>query len=156
MPDVSLRSTFIVGFPGEEEDDFELLLDFIREAGFHHAGAFLFSREEDTPAASLTSRVPPRVARARLRRVSAVLQSESEAALQGLLGSRQEVLVDALVQDDEEYADALGRTRGQAPEIDGVTYLTGCADRELKVGMSLRATITDVIGLDLVARVDET
>lgn len=157
MPDVSLRSTFIVGFPGESAEDFEELLDFVEEADLHHAGAFLYSPEEGTAAADLRPRVARRVARERLQRLSAILLSRAEVALGALVGSTVEVLIDlAAPGDGPEGTVAVGRTCAQAPDIDGVTYLRGGASGSLRPGQLVRAMVTDLVGVDLMARVDET
>ncbi len=124
MPDVSLRSTFIVGFPGEGEDDVQELLDFISEAGFDHAGVFAYSPEEGTAAASLEGRVPQDLVAERMTRVGQALIDGGAAAAAARVGTRVRVLVETV--GDEELPEGVwgvGRTCGQAPDIDGVTYL---------------------------------
>lgn len=155
MPDVSLRSTFIVGFPGETEADFQALLDFVTEAGFDHAGAFLFSPEEGTAAAHLRPRVRPEVARERLARLSDILVTVSEVRIARLLGTRVEVLVDAVGDiDGPAGVRAVGRTGGQAPEVDGVTYLERSLPPGTARGDRVPALVTGALGYDLVARWD--
>lgn len=153
MPDVSLRSTFIVGFPGETEKDFSLLLDFVREARFDHAGAFIFSPEEETTAARLRPRVPRKVAVERYNRLSIALEEAAEAAAWARVGSVVEVLLESLDPDGDwpEATVAQGRTRGQAPEVDGRTFVDGPLPPFARVGRLVRAVVTDAIGYDLVA-----
>lgn len=151
MPSVSLRSTFIVGFPGERDEDFEELLDFVVETGFDHAGAFVFSPEEGTEAATLTPRVPVRTARRRLSRLSAALLDAAEARLQARVGEMVDVLVDGPAADDAPSgAVAVGRTEGQAPEVDGVSYLTGERAEAFVVGEVVRGRVVETVGYDLV------
>ncbi len=150
MPDVSLRSTFIVGFPGETEDDFQQLLDFVTEADLDHAGAFAFSAEEGTAAAVLEPRVPPRVTRTRLARLTSALLDVGELRTVGRIGSNVEVLVDGPAPPDApEGIVAVGRTEGQAPEVDGVTYLLG--PRMPVRGEVVVAEVVDAAGFDLFA-----
>jgi ribosomal protein S12 methylthiotransferase len=152
MPDVSVRSTFIVGFPGETDDDVEALLSFIDEAGFEHAGVFAYSPEEGTKACGMTPVVPEEVVRERLAEVSARLADASEAAVACRIGSTAQVLVDEV--DDvsgPEGTVAVGRTDGQAPEVDGVTYLVGAGLDRPAVGDLIRVVVTESIGYDLVA-----
>lgn len=154
MPDVSLRSTFIVGFPGETEDDVDELLDFIAEAGFDHAGVFGYSAEEGTRAESLPGRVPPNVLSDRLTRVGQALIDSGEAAARARVGSRVRVLVEALEGHDGP-ADAwgVGRTCGQAPDIDGVSFLTGHMPAGVTPGSSVDGVVEETAGYDLLVGV---
>lgn len=155
MPEVSVRSTFIVGFPGETEDDFQELVEFVRRVGFDHAGVFVYSPEEGTPAARLRPRVRTAVARERLARLSDILASSAEAANRGRIGTRVEVLIDFVGQGDgPEGVKAVGRTYRQAPEVDGVTFLEGDLPPGAGRGHLLPAVVTEALGYDLVARWD--
>ncbi len=116
-PDVFLRTTFIVGFPGEEEAHFEHLLDFVRRARFDHLGAFAYSPEEGTPAADLAGRVPKGVARRRHERLLAEQEPIARAQRQRLVGRRLVVLVEGAHEETEHLLVA--RHHGMAPEIDG-------------------------------------
>jgi ribosomal protein S12 methylthiotransferase len=157
MPDVSLRSTFIVGFPGEGEAEFRELLDFAEWAGFDHAGVFVYSPEEGTPAYGLRPRVPARVARERLGRLSAILASSTERANRALVGNEVEVIVDSLGEGEGlEGTVAMGRTYRQAPDVDGVTFLEGDLPLGTVSGHLVRAVITEAVGSDLVAWCDTT
>jgi ribosomal protein S12 methylthiotransferase len=155
MPDVSVRSTFIVGFPGETDDQFEHLLAFVDEAGFDHAGGFVYSPEEGTSASALKPRVRSRVAQDRLNRLTGHLGARAESVHQGLVGSQVTVMIDS--RDPEETGEgmaAVGRTSGQAPEVDGVTYIEGDLPEEIGLGDVVTVTVGAVLGYDLVGRLD--
>jgi ribosomal protein S12 methylthiotransferase len=142
IPDLTLRTTFIVGFPGETDADFEALCEFVRAVRFERVGVFRYSDEEGTAAHALAHKVPRRVARERQRALVALLR-ELQAEQQGaLVGREVEVLVDAGGRDR-----ARGRLRSQAPEIDGEVWLRGAA----RAGTLVRARIEAVRGADLVA-----
>jgi ribosomal protein S12 methylthiotransferase len=151
IPGVAVRSAFIVGFPGETEGHFEHLLDFVREAEFDYAGAFVYSPEEGTPAARLRPAVPKRVARERFIRLNAVLAEVAEAVHGRQVGVTVDVMVDALTPDgDETEAEAVGRTRGQAPDVDGVVHVEGRLPDGVEVGDVIRVTIDAAVGYDFV------
>jgi len=154
-PDVALRSAFIVGFPGETEEHFAHLLEFVQQAEFDYAGGFIYSPEEGTVAARLRPRVRQREARNRLNRLQAVLLESGEAARRGLVGRSVEVMIDELGTEDggDEFA-AVARSRGQAPEVDGVTYIEGELPPEVGVGDVVKVRIEAVVGYDLVGRCD--
>ena len=118
-PEITLRSTFIVGFPGESEADFQLLLDFLREARLDRVGAFAYSPVEGAAANALADHVPPELQQERLEEFMAVQAEISAGRLKEKIGTRQRVLVDA-VQDD---GVAIGRSAADAPEIDGVVVI---------------------------------
>lgn len=155
MPDVSVRSAFIVGFPGEEEHHFEHLLGFVEAGEFDYAGGFVYSPEEGTAAAGLKPRVTKTVARQRLNKLNAVVLRSAERRHQALVGSRLAVMVDSLDPDEcGEGVAAIGRTEGQAPEVDGVTYIEGVLPEGTAVGSVLAVTITAAVGFDLVGTCD--
>jgi ribosomal protein S12 methylthiotransferase len=116
-PDVFLRSTFIVGFPGETEDHFRDLVAFVERARFDHLGAFAFSPEPGTPAADLAGRVPRQTARRRLRQLLAAQRPIALAARRRLVGRRLEALIEGPSAETEHLLAA--RHQGMAPEIDG-------------------------------------
>jgi ribosomal protein S12 methylthiotransferase len=152
MPDVSLRTTFIVGFPGETDDDVDTLLEFIAEARFEHAGVFAYSEEEGTRAALLPHRIPKVVARERLAVVAGAISDAAERAIAEHVGDVVHVVVDRLADDDgPEGTYAVTRTCGQAPEVDGLTFLVGCRPPHLEVGDTIRVLLTESIGYDLLA-----
>lgn len=155
MPDVAVRSAFIVGFPGETEEHFQHLLDFVSEAAFDYAGGFIYSPEEGTRAAGLHPRVRRAVAVERLNRLEALLVDCAEQAHRRLIGTKMEVMIDSL--DPEEAGEgfvAVGRVRGQAPEVDGVTYIEGTLPEGLAVGDVIEVRIESAVGYDLVGCCD--
>ena len=146
LPDAVLRSTFLVGFPGETEEDFAALLDFQGRARLDWLGAFEFSREEDTPAAALKGRVTKKVASERRRLVEEAQRPITEANLRAFLGRTLEVLVEERVEGEDL---SLGRSYAQAPEVDGLVVL----NRRLDPGRVVRARVFAVNGVDLEADV---
>ncbi len=144
VPDATLRTTFIVGFPGETERDFEDLLDFVRTSRFDRLGVFRYSDEEDTAAAELGDKVPREVARDRYRRLTELQREIMAERLGALVGSELPVLVDQPMPRDQ----AVARLASQAPEIDGHVWLRGRAE----AGSLIRARIVSVRqGVDLEA-----
>ncbi len=146
-PDITVRSTFIAGFPGETEDDFKMLLDFLEEAQLDRVGCFAYSAVDGASANALPDQVPEEVKQERLARFMEVQERISAAKLQSKMGTMQTVLVDELVEDEEGNIEAIGRTKADAPEIDGVVYL---ADAEgLNPGDFVEVEIYDADGHDL-------
>lgn len=117
-PDITLRSTFIVGFPGETEDEFNELLDFMREASLDRVGCFKYSAVEGATANELDNPVPEEVKEERWHQFMAVQQEISAERLQRKIGTQMDIIVDEVSGDG-----AVGRTKGDAPEIDGLVYL---------------------------------
>ncbi len=147
-PEIHLRTTFIVGFPGETSEYFEHLLTFVREARFDHLGAFVYSPEPETPGGELSGRVPRAVAR---RRHAALLEAQRPIALasrQRLLGRRVEVLVEGPCEETEHLLQ--GRHRGMAPEIDGRVLIN---DGIASAGQIVEVEITEAYADDLVGRI---
>ncbi|MBI2467913.1 MAG: 30S ribosomal protein S12 methylthiotransferase RimO [Candidatus Rokubacteria bacterium] len=145
MPDATLRTTVLVGFPGETDAAFESLLEFLEAARFDRVGVFTYSAEEGTPAATLADPVPAEVAAERARLVQETQDGLAWACQQALRGSVQEVLVDGPSEDPAFPWE--GRTAAQAPEIDGVVYLR---DAGLRPGQLTPVEIVEVEGYDLV------
>ncbi len=148
MPDIALRTSIIVGFPGETPKRFEHLLDFIRTARFDHLGVFPYSREEDTPAAKMPSRISEKE---KERRRDVIMNEQadiSHAINAALIGSTQEVLIEG--KSDREGYSFIGRCRRQAPEIDGVTYIK---DGNAKIGRIVNCIITDADHYDLYGKI---
>ncbi len=135
-PDITLRSTFIVGFPGETEADFEQLLEFIDEAQLDRVGAFAYSPVEGASANALADHVSPELQQQRLGRFMELQAEISAAKLQHKIGREVEILIDEV--DDE---GAIGRTKADAPEIDGRAYLEGVTD--LKQGDIVHAKVME-------------
>jgi len=142
IPDLTLRTTLIVGFPGETEEDFERLLDFVRETRFERLGAFRYSDEEETSAIDLPNKVPREVALERYHRLMALQQKIMTEQLQTLIGSEQSVLI-----DQGGSARCTGRLASQAREIDGVVRLRGAGTP----GELRRVRVTGVREVDLEA-----
>jgi ribosomal protein S12 methylthiotransferase len=152
IPGIALRTTFIVGFPGESAQDITLLEDFIKEANFDWLGVFSYSDEEGSAAFSLDSRVPKRTIEARKRRLMKLQQSISQRAKQQWIG-REFVL---LAEGESEETPLLweGRTQFHAPEIDGKVYINDCGElASLEPGRFYKAQITEAHQYDIVARV---
>jgi ribosomal protein S12 methylthiotransferase len=145
MPGATLRTTVMVGFPGETEAAFETLLAFLEAVRFDRVGVFSYSPEEGTPAAALPGTVPAEVAAERARAVQATQDRLVWERQAGLVGTVPEVLVDG-PSEDPAFAWE-GRTAAQAPEIDGVVYLRA---RGLRPGQRLRVEIVEADGYDLV------
>jgi ribosomal protein S12 methylthiotransferase len=146
-PDITVRSTFIAGFPGETEDDFQMLLDFLEEAQLDRVGCFTYSAVDGASANALPDQVPEELKQERLARFMKVQERISAAKLQSKIGTMQTVLVDEIMEDEEGNIEAIGRTKADAPEIDGVVYL---ADAEgLTPGDFVEVQIYDADGHDL-------
>lgn len=119
IPDVALRSTFIAGFPGETEEDFENLCAFLKEAQFDNCGFFAYSREPDTPAYKLKGQVPAAVKKRRVKALYKVQQEISRKKLENRVGTTLKVLCDGIDYDKNCF---VGRAYFQAPDIDGKVY----------------------------------
>ena len=150
IPDLTLRTTVIVGFPGETEEDFEEMLDLLEELRFDRVGAFPYSIEEGTPAATMEEQVPDEVKNERLEVLMDRQRTLSYESNEALLGREVDVLVDYITEDDDAF-DAVGRTRGQAPEVDGQTRLIGASS--VRPGEMVRARIVEAEEYDLIGSV---
>ena len=149
MPDIHIRTTMIVGFPGETEEEFDELLDFVEETGFERLGVFAYSREEGTVAGDMEDQIEEDV---KAQRVDAVMRRQldiSREINEAKVGNTIDVLVDGI---DEEGA-YLGRTQYDAPEIDN-TVIFG-SGKELEPGEMVKVYINDAFDYDLVGRMEE-
>lgn len=146
-PEITVRSTFIAGFPGETEDDFQRLLDFLEEAQLDRVGCFAYSAVDGAAANALPDQVPEPIKQERLARFMAAQERISAAKLQAKIGTVQTVLVDTLGEDAHGNMMAIGRTKADAPEIDGVVYLEDAAG--LQPGDFVEVHINDADGHDL-------
>jgi len=144
VPDLALRSTFIVGFPGETEADFQELLDFLGEAQLDRVGCFKYSPVAGASANELPGAVPEELKQERWERFMAVQQEISAARLQAKIGTEIDVLIDEIHADQ-----AIGRSKADAPDIDGVVYLAHPEDLEL--GDIVTVTVQDADEYDLYA-----
>jgi ribosomal protein S12 methylthiotransferase len=145
---IALRSTVILGFPGETEDDVDELIDVLEEIRFDYLGAFAYSPEEGTPAAAMADPVPPPLVRERLERVLDVQRAITHDRNAERVGAFAQVLVDEAA-DPATGSHAAARTAAQAPEVDGVVYVRGAPDA--RPGDFLRVRITDADENDLSA-----
>ena len=156
VPGIALRTSLIVGLPGETGDDFEDLLAFIREQRFERLGVFEYSREEGTAAAEMPGQIPQEVKRERFERAMEAQRAIAAHHQRALVGRRLEVLVEGASEESEHLL--AGRHAQQAPEIDGVTYLNeiaipGAPGAAVYPGDLVTAEVTDAGDYDLVARV---
>ena len=142
-PEAAFRSSFIVGFPGETEDDHEELLGFLEAAGLDWAGLFPFSPEDGTSAATMDGAVDADVVKERLDELSVLQDRITQAARDALVGTRVEVLVDG-----KEAGVPVGRTHREAPEIDGIVRVSST---NAAPGTILTAEVVAAVGPDLVA-----
>jgi len=160
LPDAAIRSTFMVGFPGELDADFDELRSFQERARLDWVGAFVYSREEGTAAYSMRGRVPARVAAARKAAIEEAQERITRERLERFVGRELDVLVeervqapaagagsDAVASDDAELS--LGRAWNQAPEVDGLTVLRGAREP----GVVVRARVLAVTGVDFDAAI---
>jgi ribosomal protein S12 methylthiotransferase len=150
LPDVSLRTTFIVGFPGETDDDFAQLERFVDTVGFDHLGVFTYSHEEGTTAFALTDDVPPATKRRRQSRLMARQKQIVAKRQRARVGERSRLVVDGPAPDHELVVR--GRLASQAPDIDPQVYLTDCDPTTLSAGDFLDVEIVGARGYDLIAR----
>ncbi|MCX7901582.1 MAG: radical SAM protein, partial [Burkholderiaceae bacterium] len=141
-PELTIRSTFITGFPGETEEQFEYLLDFLRAAQLDRVGCFAYSPVQGAAANELSGALPEAVREERRARLMQVQEEISRARLRRKVGSRQRVLVDAVGPHG-----AVARSSADAPEIDGVVYVA--ADARLRVGEFFDVRITGSDAHDL-------
>jgi ribosomal protein S12 methylthiotransferase len=142
IPNLTLRTTFILGFPGETDEEYNELLDYVEEARFERAGAFKYSQEEGTKAGEISEQVPDEVIEERYERL---LEIQSEVSLnknRALIGTTHECFIEGT-----ENGKYIARIPSQAPEVDGVTYLK--RDKKLKAGDLVKASITHADIYDL-------
>jgi ribosomal protein S12 methylthiotransferase len=149
VPDLVLRTTFIVGFPGEEQEDFDELLSFVRDVELDHLGAFTYSPQEGTGAEPLGDPVPDAVKAERRDELLAVQAAISRRRNEARVGSTVEVLVEGVHPESEHLL--VGRWRGQAPEVDGTVIVT---DGVVQPGTVARAVVEEAHEYDLVVRLE--
>lgn len=151
VPGIVLRTSLIVGLPGETEEDFELLCDFVREQRFDHLGVFRYSREEGTLAGEMEDQIPDEVKWERwerLMQIQADLRAEQQ---QGYVGREIEVLVEGPHEETEHLL--VGRHQGQAPEIDGTVIINDLGDLDVGPGDLVRVRVEKAYEYDLVGGV---
>lgn len=145
IPEVVLRTSLIAGFPGETEEDFEELCEFVRESRFEHLGVFAYSREEGTPAGKMKGQIPQKVKEARRRKIMALQKENVEKYNSTRTGRIYDTIVEGVAEDGIFY---VGRTYAEAPEIDPVVYFT--SPEPLETGMIVPVKIICPDGYDLV------
>ncbi len=141
-PDSAVRTTFIVGFPGETEAEFEELYDFVAEQQFDRMGVFTYSAEDGTPAAEMPNQIPEQVKQDRLDALMTLQQEIAFEKNNRLIGSIQDVIIDAVNGD----GSGAGRTRADCPDVDQEIIVTG---QTIQVGDLLKVTVTAAEGYDL-------
>jgi ribosomal protein S12 methylthiotransferase len=141
MPDITLRTSLITGFPGETEEEFEALCAFIKKWEFDMLGVFMYSREEGTPAYRMKPQIKKSVKQRRFNTLMEIQREISKKRLRRLLGSRTKVVVEG-----KDGSSMTGRMLTQAPDIDGVAFIKGdCAIGEIRDGKIVKTLDYDVI-----------
>jgi len=152
IPDVTLRTTFVVGFPGETEKDFDELCDFVRAAEFDWMGAFGYSDQEGAAAFSLDQKLPPREIERRRKRLMQIQRGISRRRKKTWIGRQFELLLEGVSQESDLLLE--GRTPMHAPEIDGKVFISDVPeDLEPKAGAFYQCEITEAHDYDVVARI---
>ena len=151
MPDVVLRTSFIVGFPGETEEQFAFLEQWLETARFDHVGVFTYSQEEGTAAGAMAEQVPDEVKQERYHRLMALQSKISEEINRSLEGRELQVIVTGL--DETRPEVILARSYREAPDVDGQIYVETSGQDGLKVGDSLKVRIAQGFSYDLVAEI---
>lgn len=151
LPEITLRTSLIVGFPGETEEDFMELLNGIKEVKFNHVGIFRYSDEEGTPAYKLKEKVPQDVIDERFDRLYEVQLEVVRELNQKFIGKTLDVLIEG--EHDETELLVQGRHEGQAPDIDGKVIINDFSDIKIEVGDLVKVEITEVLDHDLVGKI---
>ena len=152
IPDVVIRSTVIVGFPGEDESDFKELLDFIKWAKFEKLGAFMYSKEEGTPASKMLNQVPLKIKKQRLDLIMKEQQEISRKNLKKYIGKEYKTLIEDAYVNSKNEVVFVGRTYMDAPEIDGFTFIKADPNK-LQLNTFINCKITKVQEYDLIAEI---
>ncbi len=144
IPEITIRTTFIVGFPGESERDFKELIDFLEEVKLNKVGVFAYSKEEDTPAYNLPGQIDDSIKEERRERLMEVQRFISE----NLLYKMQGKVLEVLIEEETDENNYLARSVMDSPEIDGLVFVQ--ASQKLEVGSFIRVKITDSLEYDLI------
>lgn len=147
---MTIRTTLMLGFPGETEGSFRALCDFIREIKFDHMGAFIFSPQEGTPAARMPDQIEEDVKQNRYHELMSIQAKISEGNNEKLIGTQTEVLVEEIITDEKGRMQAKGRAKFQAPEVDGNIYIDN--PKNLNPGDFVNVEIIDGYAYDLIAK----
>ena len=145
IPEIYIRTSIIVGFPGETEEDFEILCDFVKEVRFDRLGVFTYSKEEGTKAAAMEGQIPQRIKNSRMNKLMKIQQKISKEINEKRVGKVYDVIVENISDDNIFYT---GRTFAEAPEIDGTVYFT--AHGELNAGDKIKVKILNIEEYDLI------
>ena len=149
IPDVTIRTTLIVGFPGETKEDFKELEDFVKETKFDKLGAFQYSKEEGTPAAKLPDQKHGNTKKARYNKIMSEQQKISNDILKNKIGKKCEVLIEETSFDNKFY---IGRTMQDVPEIDGLVYIKNDGQENI-LNTFVKCEVIDVKNYDLIAKI---
>lgn len=148
--DSVIRTTVIVGFPGETDEDFNILMDLVQEVKFDRLGAFTYSNEEDTPAYKLPNQVEQEVMEARKDTLMSAQMIISEAISYGKIGKTFEVVIEEVAEENKIY---VGRSSYDSPDVDGVVYVH--TDKSIEIGTFLNVKINDALEYDLIGVIAE-
>ncbi len=151
VSEISIRTTLIVGFPGETEEEFADLKTFVEEMKFDRLGVFAYSQEEDTPAAKMPNQIDDDLKEKRREMIMATQIGISQVRMSGLVGKNLEVLIEEVAQDDAEGLVYIGRSSFDAPEIDGIVYVH--AKSKMEIGSFVHVDITDALEYDLIGEI---
>lgn len=148
IPNVVLRTTVMVGFPGETKEDFEELYDFIKQVRFDRLGAFSYSKEEGTPAERLPDQIHPMTKKSRYNKIMKLQQEVVKEKGQELIGEELDILIETKTFDNQYY---VGRSTREVPDTDGLIYIP-MTEKQLE-GKFVKGTITEIQGYDLIAKI---
>ena len=146
IPNVIIRTTVMVGFPGETNEDFEELYNFIKETKFDKLGAFSYSKEDGTPASRLKEQMHPMTKKSRYNKIMKLQKEISKQNEQKLLGRKLEILIEDMSFDKKYY---VGRSYMDVPDIDGVAYIKNNTDKNL-IGQYIKAKVIEVKDYDVI------
>lgn len=150
IPNVVIRTTVMVGFPGETNEDFEELYNFIKETKFDKLGAFTYSKEDGTPASRLKEQIHPMTKKSRYNKIMKLQKEISKQNEQKLIGRELEILIEDISLDRKYY---IGRSYMDVPEIDGVAYVKNNNTKEDLTGKYIKAKVVEVKDYDIIANI---
>lgn len=148
IPDVIIRTTVMVGFPGETKEDFGDLYDFLKEAKFDKLGCFAYSKEDGTPASRIKEQIHPMTKKSRYNKIMSLQQEISKENLEKQIGKELEILIENKTFDGKNY---IGRSYMDVPDIDGIIYIK--TDKLLNIGEFVNATVVDISDYDLICEI---
>lgn len=147
IPEIVIRTTFIVGFPGETEEEFQELCDFISQVKFEKLGVFTYSKEEDTPAYDLPNHISEEVKEDRQKRIMEIQQNISEEIMMAKVNKTYQVLI----EEDDGHNNYIGRSYMDSPDIDGIIYIN--CNESLNIGDFVKVNIIDYLEYDLIGEI---